>query len=262
MIYSTWNVDNGMEYTEGQNLTVGTGAQNICFFPQTSPVVIDNGDNTFELPLVIAMIDFQNGNDMDQANYLYLKGVEMTRNTSNAPPSIVNVTNANDFSEIMIEFSDALEQTSAEAIENYTIAAGKDVTFTSATLDASTNTVTLGGVTGLEHLSNYTLTVNGVIGENGATIENATYNWQASNSISELEMEVKIYPNPVNGIMNITSNEIINNISIYNIVGQEIFSENINNNSYRYNTEDLPNGLYTIKLFSENKTITKKVIIK
>ncbi len=66
-----WNTTDGL-VEDSLNLTEGTGAQGICYFQHVSPILIDNGDNTFEVPIVIALIDFASGSDMDPANYMYL----------------------------------------------------------------------------------------------------------------------------------------------------------------------------------------------
>jgi len=76
MMAAVWNTSQGL-VSDSLNLTAGTGAQGICYFPQTSPVVIDKGDGTLELPIVIPMINFASGSDLDQANYLYITDVSI-----------------------------------------------------------------------------------------------------------------------------------------------------------------------------------------
>ena len=71
MMAAHWNTTDGLK-NDSINLTDGTGAQGICYFPQVSPVVIDNSNGTFELPMVIALIDFAGGSPDDQVNYIYL----------------------------------------------------------------------------------------------------------------------------------------------------------------------------------------------
>jgi len=78
MMAAMWNTTEGLT-NDSINMTDGTGAQGIAFFPQVSPVVIDNGDGSFEIPMVIPLINFATGTDMDQTNYLYLQDYVIPR---------------------------------------------------------------------------------------------------------------------------------------------------------------------------------------
>lgn len=88
----SWNTTSGIRDTE--NLTAGSVAAGLCFFPQFSPIVKDLGDGWFEIPATIAMIDFVNGSDLDPVNYFYLTGLQ------NTPTSVNDVVNEN--SEVMV----------------------------------------------------------------------------------------------------------------------------------------------------------------
>ncbi len=72
---------------------------------------------------------------------------------------------------------------------------------------------------------------------------------------------VRIYPNPTNGIVNITT-ENINELKIYNVLGELIYTENkISTNELQINTSLWSKGMYSIQLNNKNKLITKKLII-
>jgi hypothetical protein len=80
--------------------------------------------------------------------------------------------------------------------------------------------------------------------------------------------QVSIYPNPAKNYLNIEiSNETngIANVSIMNMVGQEVFMENINLNSgltvKQLNTAGLSNGIYFIKVTNNGSIITRKLVI-
>jgi beta-glucanase (GH16 family) len=68
-----------------------------------------------------------------------------------------------------------------------------------------------------------------------------------------------IYPNPALSFISINSNEPVDKIAIYNSLGQLL---RIKNNTKRMNLEDLQPGLYLMKIYSDSKIITKKVLIK
>ena len=74
---------------------------------------------------------------------------------------------------------------------------------------------------------------------------------------------MSVYPNPVEGTMNVKSTTEIRSISITNIVGQEVLKTNtISNKIARINTSDLNNGVYIVKVINANGEISTKKIIK
>jgi len=78
----------------------------------------------------------------------------------------------------------------------------------------------------------------------------------AENSISEL----KIYPNPATDFISIESNIAnITSVEIFNILGKRVHSQNglINN---EINISALSNGMYLLKITSDGRSITRKII--
>lgn len=71
-----------------------------------------------------------------------------------------------------------------------------------------------------------------------------------------------IYPNPTNGIFTIQSSEKFSQIEIINLLGEKIYSEQINSNKREVDLTKQPKGIYFIKINSEKGTVTKKVIIQ
>ena len=77
----------------------------------------------------------------------------------------------------------------------------------------------------------------------------------------------QVYPNPNNGSFNLNLNRDINNlkISIFNILGQEVFSENIvnYNATFKKNIDlDLVKGTYIVNVKTEDKTVKIPMIIE
>lgn len=66
-----------------------------------------------------------------------------------------------------------------------------------------------------------------------------------------------VYPNPSSDILNIKTNEIIDKLELYNTLGQLILTKKANN----VNVSGINNGFYILKIYSGNKTVSKKVII-
>lgn len=81
-------------------------------------------------------------------------------------------------------------------------------------------------------------------------------------SIEELlDSEITLYPNPVrNGRLNIETNEQIDNIEIYNLLGSKVFDKKSLYNQ-ALDLSILNTGTYIIKLSTGEKTINKKIII-
>jgi hypothetical protein len=74
--------------------------------------------------------------------------------------------------------------------------------------------------------------------------------------------DFKVYPNPANDFINIQLNNIeVSGIAIYNILGKEVLSQNrlIDN---RVDVSNLDGGIYFMKINSQEKTVTKKIIIE
>jgi hypothetical protein len=74
-----------------------------------------------------------------------------------------------------------------------------------------------------------------------------------------LENSLKLYPNPVTNILTIESKNVtISKVEIYSILGKKI--KEINSNFGSITTDNLPNGMYLIKIYSEKGMVMKKTI--
>jgi len=87
-------------------------------------------------------------------------------------------------------------------------------------------------------------------------------------SISEQKVSLhnlKIYPNPSNGIfeINLTSQFKTNStIEIFDNYGRKVFSGITNNFPYKVKLQGINPGLYLIKILSDNELKSKKILIK
>ncbi|WKK66824.1 T9SS type A sorting domain-containing protein [Lutimonas zeaxanthinifaciens] len=86
-------------------------------------------------------------------------------------------------------------------------------------------------------------------------------------NIIEQSLELKIYPNPTNGIINLHSSKLGNNykLLIYNLNGQMIHSSPIYKENQIINEQfdfsNYPKGIYIIKLFNLLDTHSRKIIV-
>lgn len=83
-------------------------------------------------------------------------------------------------------------------------------------------------------------------------------------SIDEQELSennLKLYPNPTNNFITVetTGDVEMNKISVVNILGQEVLSQDLNKEkSIKLDVTRLPSGMYTVKIDSNKGTLIKK----
>lgn len=84
-------------------------------------------------------------------------------------------------------------------------------------------------------------------------------NTLTSQNFNQNNLEVTLYPNPANDVLNIEMTNEVQLVEIYNIQGQKV----VTSNQKQINVSDLSSGMYMVKVQdSENAIATKKVIIK
>lgn len=80
-------------------------------------------------------------------------------------------------------------------------------------------------------------------------------------SVMEENAEVSIYPNPSNGHFTIEA-EGMKHIEIFNVLGQCIKAENVDNDILEINLGNVHSGIYLIRIFTETEIISKSVCIQ
>jgi hypothetical protein len=71
---------------------------------------------------------------------------------------------------------------------------------------------------------------------------------------------INLYPNPTNNIVNFASSENIEKITIFNLLGQEVFSKEINSNEATIEMSNFANGTYVAKIASNGKSESVKLM--
>ena len=74
--------------------------------------------------------------------------------------------------------------------------------------------------------------------------------------------ELTLYPNPSNGIFNVTSCEEITSLEIYSVLGEKIYAEFVSASSTTINLSSQSKGIYFVKIITENNSYTQKIIIQ
>ena len=96
---------------------------------------------------------------------------------------------------------------------------------------------------------------------NNYTIANIQLSCETDITNHTLEKDIKIYPNPTNGIFSIESEYKIENIEIFNTVGIKLFSKNINNNSLKLDLSNFAKGQYFIIIKLDEYQKVEKIIV-
>lgn len=84
----------------------------------------------------------------------------------------------------------------------------------------------------------------------------------SAENLKILENAISVFPNPVNDRfrINVTNNIVIDKVEVYDITGQRVITiDNYNANS-TINLSSLETGIYLSKIFSNGKSIVKKLI--
>jgi len=78
------------------------------------------------------------------------------------------------------------------------------------------------------------------------------------------ENNLLLYPNPANSRLNITTNENINQLDVYNLMGSLIYTQSgINLNTTSINTNKFNQGYYIVKIITNNgETYTNKFLVQ
>jgi len=81
-----------------------------------------------------------------------------------------------------------------------------------------------------------------------------------STNHSYLEEQVRIYPNPVRETLTIDSKIQLTKVEIYSVLGKKV--KEIHRDFNAIQTSHLPNGIYIVKIYSDNECKTKKILKK
>ncbi len=75
-------------------------------------------------------------------------------------------------------------------------------------------------------------------------------------------MELNVFPNPASDILNISCNEIIKSVSLINILGQEVYHQNIGVSNVQINVANYLSGNYILKIETLENVIIKNIILQ
>ncbi len=73
---------------------------------------------------------------------------------------------------------------------------------------------------------------------------------------------VKMYPNPTSSVFTIEANEVVESVSLYNVLGQEVLTKNPNSNSVTIDIANLQTGVYVVKTMIGGVSATSRIVKK
>lgn len=79
--------------------------------------------------------------------------------------------------------------------------------------------------------------------------------------INEFDNSVTVFPNPATNVLNVTASSNISLVEVYNMMGQKVASFDANDTNTQINASALTNGIYMLRINTENGTVNQKVTI-
>lgn len=92
------------------------------------------------------------------------------------------------------------------------------------------------------------------------TLYNLENDSTLSNTLSISDFSILIYPNPTKGFFKIKTKKRLNKIVLYNIIGKKVLEFNTALNEFSLN--NLPKGIYFLRITINNNIVNQKIILK
>jgi len=75
-------------------------------------------------------------------------------------------------------------------------------------------------------------------------------------------LNVAMFPNPAHSQVTILSDDNLLNVSVYNLLGQQIETQDLNKTrQYQFNTNELASGVYVVKIKTEKRMVAKRLVV-
>lgn len=74
------------------------------------------------------------------------------------------------------------------------------------------------------------------------------------------EKTFRFYPNPVKDVLHLSNAEVISQVAVFNVLGQNVLNASVNSTTTTLDFTALPTGTYLVKIVSANRVKTIKII--
>ncbi len=142
-------------------------------------------------------------------------------------------------------------------VNGYALYTGSCGSLTMVTGSCTTTGGTL-ALTGLTPATTYYLRVFSTSPSTRGTYDLTVSNTLGNNSFDNGSFAY--YPNPVKNVLNLSYNQAISNVEVFNMLGQKMSSNKFNANEAQVDMSHLSDGAYMVKVTSEGQVKTIKVI--
>ncbi|GAB1415216.1 hypothetical protein MASR2M117_06220 [Paludibacter sp.] len=71
-------------------------------------------------------------------------------------------------------------------------------------------------------------------------------------------IDISVYPNPVRNYLFIRSEQPVDKVEVYSVVGDLLYTEH--NFNEKINIQELPKGMYFVKIYIGKKSVVKHII--
>ena len=107
----------------------------------------------------------------------------------------------------------------------------------------------------------YTIGIVAVYDDCESPMTTVEFEWNGPSSVDETTAAATIYPNPTNGNIMISGNNI-SMVEVYNLCGQKVMSIEANANTVNVNMSALTTGVYMVKIVDGNGNATVNKVVK
>jgi hypothetical protein len=73
---------------------------------------------------------------------------------------------------------------------------------------------------------------------------------------------VKVYPNPATNVLNIEANQLVDEVAIFNMLGQQVLSKQVNSEMSSIDISGLSNGVYVLKSTANGVSVSSRFVKK
>lgn len=95
---------------------------------------------------------------------------------------------------------------------------------------------------------------------NPAIITNTTYNFNAELGVSELEMEVSVYPNPTSELLHVATALTIESVELMDLSGKSLVKQACTSDKTELNIGSLSSGIYLLHVATSKGIISKRIV--
>ena len=101
-------------------------------------------------------------------------------------------------------------------------------------------------------------------GSNGDAIciDNIVLSSENGDGVAEFSTSFNVYPNPVNNVLFVDTDENVEQVTIYNLTGSMVYNEVYSSNNVKINVSELEAGVYIVKVRTENNEVVNRFVKK